>query len=52
MGLNLSNIQISKELELNKDDVQYMTEYLRNEIHKKKQTINSLDVLSLMKCIL
>jgi len=29
MGLNLSNQQIAQELELNKDDVQGMTEQLR-----------------------
>lgn len=32
MGLNLSNQQIAKELELNKDDVQRMTQQLREGI--------------------
>jgi transposase-like protein len=32
MGLNLSNLQISKELDLNKDDVQVMTSQLREGI--------------------
>jgi len=36
MGLNLSNAQIAQELDLNKDDVQAMTECLRNGIVKKK----------------
>jgi transposase-like protein len=36
MGLNLSNGQIAQELDLNKDDLQYMTEHLRNGIDKKK----------------
>lgn len=36
MGLNLSNAQIAQELDLNKDDLQYMTEHLRNGIDKKK----------------
>ena len=36
MGLNLSNQQISKELALNKDDVQAMTEKLRQGIVEKK----------------
>ena len=37
MGLNLSNSQIAQELELNKDDVQRMTEQLREGIVKKSQ---------------
>jgi transposase-like protein len=36
MGLNLSNSQIAQELDLNKDDLQYMTEHLRHGIDKKK----------------
>jgi transposase-like protein len=36
MGLNLSNQQIAVELGLNKDDVQAMTEQLRNGIVQKK----------------
>ena len=32
MGLNLSNQQIARELELNKDDVQRMTEQLRQGV--------------------
>jgi transposase-like protein len=36
MGLNLSNTQIAQELDLNKDDVQAMTECLRNGIAQKK----------------
>jgi hypothetical protein len=35
MGLNLSNQQIAQELDLNKDDLQYMTEHLRTGIAKK-----------------
>jgi transposase-like protein len=36
MGLNLSNAQIARELDLNKDDLQFMTEHLRTGIAKKK----------------
>jgi len=36
MGLNLPNTQIALELDLNKDDVQTMTECLRDGIAKKK----------------
>jgi transposase-like protein len=36
MGLNLSNQQIAQELDLNKDDLQYMTGHLRAGIDKKK----------------
>ncbi len=36
MGLNLSNQQIAKELGLNKDDVQEMTQQLREGIVSKK----------------
>ncbi len=36
MGLNLSNQQIAKELELNKDDVQVMMAQLRTGIVAKK----------------
>jgi transposase-like protein len=35
MGLNLSNQQIAKELDLNKDDVQSMTSQLREGLVKK-----------------
>ena len=35
MGLNLSNTQIAKELDLNKDDLQFMTEHLRQGLDKK-----------------
>ena len=41
MGLNLSNQQIGQELDLNKDDLQSMTEHLRTGIVKKR-TCNSL----------
>ncbi|MCB0169346.1 MAG: transposase [Anaerolineae bacterium] len=36
MGLNLSNQQISQELNLNKDDVQEMTRQLRTGVMAKK----------------
>ena len=36
MGLNLSNAQIAKELDLNKDDVHQMTSQLRQGIVSKK----------------
>lgn len=36
MGLNLSNTQIALELDLNKNDVQAMTECLRDGITQKK----------------
>ena len=36
MGLNLSNAQIACELDLNKNDLQFMTEHLRTGIDKKK----------------
>ena len=36
MGLNLSNVQIAQELDLNKDDVQAMTEGLREGLAQKK----------------
>jgi transposase-like protein len=35
MVLNLTNAQIAKELDLNKDDLQFMTEHLRTGIAKK-----------------
>jgi len=35
MGLNLSNQQIAQELDLNKDDLQYMTEHLPGQSHLK-----------------
>lgn len=37
MGLNLSNQQIAEELDLNKDDVQAMTEQLRSGVVAKKR---------------
>ena len=40
MGLNLSNRQITAELDLNKDDVQRMTEQLRAGIMSKKKPVN------------
>jgi len=36
MGLNLSNRQIAQELDLNKNDVQQMTEALRGDVTVKK----------------
>jgi hypothetical protein len=36
MGLNLSNHQIAKELDLNKDDAHQMTSQLREGIVRKK----------------
>ena len=36
MGLNLSNLQIAKELDLNKDVVQRMTTQLREGVEEKK----------------
>lgn len=36
MGLNLSNAQIAKELDMNKDDAQNMTQSLREFVDKKK----------------
>jgi hypothetical protein len=39
MGLNLSNAQIACELDLNKDDLQFMTEYLRAGLEKKKELV-------------
>ena len=36
MGLNLSNAQIARELDLNKEDLQCMTEHLRTGIDKKR----------------
>jgi transposase-like protein len=35
MGLNLSNLQISKELDLNKDDVHAMTSQLREGVFER-----------------
>lgn len=37
MGLNLSNHQIAKELELNKDDVQNMTSRLRDGVEARRE---------------
>ncbi len=37
MSLNLSNQQIARELGLNKDDAQAMTEQLRRGVEKKKR---------------
>ena len=39
MGLNLSNQQIARELDLNKDDVQQMTSHLREGIVRQKGPI-------------
>ena len=39
MGLNLSNQQIAQELDLNKDDVQQMTEQLRQAIVEKRPEV-------------
>lgn len=39
MGLNLSNQQIAAELELNKDDVQVMTDQLREGIVQNKPDV-------------
>lgn len=36
MGLNLSNAQIAKELDINSSDLHFMSEHLRNGIDKKK----------------
>jgi transposase-like protein len=38
MGLNLSNKQIAKELNLNRSDVQQMIAYLRKGVIKKRRT--------------
>ena len=38
MGLNLSNTQIAKELDLNKDDGQRMTGQLRTGVVERKPT--------------
>lgn len=40
MGLNLSNSQIAKELELNKDDVQAMTTRLRAGVEQRREAIS------------
>ena len=39
MGLNLSNQQIAKELDLNKDDVQAMTQQLRDGVEIRREPI-------------
>lgn len=39
MSLNLSNRQISKELEINESDIQKMTTQLREDVTKKKPDI-------------
>jgi transposase-like protein len=39
MGLNLSNSQIAEELNLNKDDAQYMAQILRSGIVEKKPEV-------------
>lgn len=44
MGLNVSNQQIGRELGLNKDDVQAMTQQLREGVVAKKNTQNSVAV--------
>ncbi|MEO1148979.1 MAG: DDE transposase, partial [Cyanobacteria bacterium J06638_22] len=43
MGLNLSNQQISKELNLNKDDVQKMTSELRQAVVDKAPEVTLSD---------
>jgi hypothetical protein len=40
MGLNLSNRQIAKELDLNEDDVQQMTTQLREGVVAKKSRLS------------
>jgi hypothetical protein len=35
-GVDKSTAQIARELDLNKDDLHFMTEHLRNGIAKKK----------------
>ncbi len=44
MGLNLSNQQIGRELGLNKDDVQTMTQQLREGVVAKKKSPSSVAV--------
>lgn len=39
MSLNLSNRQIAQELDLNKDDVQKMTQQLREAVDKKRPAV-------------
>ena len=39
MSLNLSNLQIAQELDLNKDDVQKMTQKLREAVDKKRPDV-------------
>ena len=51
MGLNLSNAQIAQELDLNKDDLHYMTEHLRVGIDKKNRQSYSQAKLSLTNFI-
>jgi transposase-like protein len=41
MGLNLSNQQIGRELGLDKDDVQAMTQQLREGVEAKKKSFDS-----------
>ena len=40
MSLNLSNLQIAQELGLNKDDVQKMTQQLRETVDKKRPDVS------------
>ncbi len=51
MGLNLSNEQIAKELDLNPSDVYKMTAQLRDGVDKKKPLLLCLVKLNLMKFI-
>jgi hypothetical protein len=44
MGLNLSNQHVGRELGLNKDDVQAMTQQLREGVVAKKNSPNSVVV--------
>ena len=39
MGLDLSNHQIAQELDLNKDDVQEMTTYLRQMVYDRRSPV-------------
>ena len=47
MGLNLSNSQIGQELNLNKDDAQYMAQILRSGIVEKKPEVMLSDEVEL-----
>lgn len=49
MGLNLSNVQIAKELDINVKTAHYMTEKLRGEISEKKLIYSLMERLNVMK---